>query len=251
MHEQLVEGIVVGDDDLMERYLNGETIDYAELEKSLAGGVASGAVFPVLCCSAAQWGGGGPAGAADRGAVPAAGVPAPRAWRRPAPPTQMVEVACDVSGPTVLTVTKTYNDGHTGKMSLCKVVSGTLAADAVLVNTRTREEERLHALQSLAGHAGSAVSAAVAGDFVAVPRLNGTHTGDTLAVKGQPISVVPPSLPAGRALGGGEAGDPGRRRQADVGAAAAVRRGPFVAASPGTTRRTRPSWASRARSTWP
>ena len=54
VHEQLVEGIVVGDDDLMERYLNGETIDYAELEKSLAGGVASGAVFPVLCCSAAS-----------------------------------------------------------------------------------------------------------------------------------------------------------------------------------------------------
>jgi len=44
----------VGDDDLMERYLNGETLDYGELEKSLAGGVASAAVFPVLCCSAAS-----------------------------------------------------------------------------------------------------------------------------------------------------------------------------------------------------
>ena len=52
VHEQLVEGIVVGDDDLMERYLNGETLDYAELEKSLAVGVASASVFPVLCCSA-------------------------------------------------------------------------------------------------------------------------------------------------------------------------------------------------------
>ena len=38
----------------MERYLNGETLDYAELEKSLAGGVASASVFPVLCCSAAS-----------------------------------------------------------------------------------------------------------------------------------------------------------------------------------------------------
>ena len=54
VHEQLVEGIVVGDDDLMERYLNGETLDYAELEKSLAGGVDSASVFPVLCCSAAS-----------------------------------------------------------------------------------------------------------------------------------------------------------------------------------------------------
>ena len=56
VHEQLVEGIVVGDDDLMERYLNGETLDYGELEKSLAGGVASATVFPVLCCSAASSG---------------------------------------------------------------------------------------------------------------------------------------------------------------------------------------------------
>jgi len=50
VHEQLVEGIVVGDDDLMERYLNGETLDYGELEKSLAGGVASASVF--RCCAA-------------------------------------------------------------------------------------------------------------------------------------------------------------------------------------------------------
>ncbi len=194
VHEQLVEGIVVGDDDLMERYLNGETIDYAELEKSLAGGVASGAVFPVLCCSAHSGVG------VDRLARLIEELCPPPASRPPALATagssdQMVEVECDVSGPTVLTVTKTYNDGHTGKISLCKVVSGTLAADSVLVNTRTREEERLHALQSLAGHTGSAVAAAAAGDFVAVPRLNGTHTGDTLAVKGQPINVVPPALP--------------------------------------------------------
>ena len=67
--------------------------------------------------------------------------------------TETAEIPCDPGGPTLLTVTKTFNDGHTGKMSLCKVVSGTLQPDAVLVNPRTREEERLHALQSIAGHA--------------------------------------------------------------------------------------------------
>ena len=35
-----------------------------------------------------------------------------------------------------------------------------------------------------------------AGDFVAIPRLNGTRTGDTLAPKGQPVTVPPPHLPA-------------------------------------------------------
>ena len=92
-------------------------------------------------------------------------------------------------------MTKTFNDGHTGKMSLCKVVSGTLQPDAVLVNPRTREEERLHALQSIAGHATAPATTVVAGDFVAVPRLNGTRTGDTLAPKGQPVVVPAPTLP--------------------------------------------------------
>jgi elongation factor G len=193
VHEQLVEGIVVGDDDLMERYLDGETLDYSELEKSLAGGVASGAVFPVLCCSAASGVG------VDRLARLVEELcPAPTS-RPPITATAgdtTTDIPSDPAGPTLLTVTKTFNDSHTGKMSLCKVVSGTLEPDAILVNSRTREEERMHGLQSIAGHATAPATSVSAGDFVAVPRLNGTRTGDTLAPKGQPVAVTPPTLPA-------------------------------------------------------
>ncbi len=150
VHEQLVEGIVVGDDDLMERYLNGETLDYAELEKSLAGGVASASVFPVLCCSAASGVGVDRLARLIEELCPSPGSRPPALATAG---TETVEIPTDPAGQTVLTVTKTYNDSHTGKMSLCKVISGTLQPDAVLVNTRTREEERLHALQSIAGHA--------------------------------------------------------------------------------------------------
>ncbi len=52
VREQLVEGIVVGDDGLMERYLEGEALSGAELEATLASGVAQGLVFPVVCGSA-------------------------------------------------------------------------------------------------------------------------------------------------------------------------------------------------------
>ena len=134
VHEQLVEGIVVGDDDLMERYLNGETLDYAELEKSLAGGVASGAVFPVLCCSASSGVGVDRLARLVEELCPS---PATRGPVTAAAGTTTTEIAIDPDGPTLLTVTKTYNDSHTGKMSLCKVISGTLQPDAVLVNSRT------------------------------------------------------------------------------------------------------------------
>ena len=191
VHEQLVEGIVVGDDDLMERYLEGETLDYAELEKSLAGGVASANVFPVLCCSASSGVGVDRLARLIEELCPS---PASRPPTVATAGTETTEIPCDPAGPTLLTVTKTFNDSHTGKMSLCKVVSGTLQPDAVLVNSRTKDEERLHALQSIAGHTTAPATSIAAGDFVAVPRLNGTRTGDTLAPKGQPVVVAPPAL---------------------------------------------------------
>ena len=193
VHEQLVEGIVVGDDGLMERYLGGESIDYGELAKSLAGGVASGNVFPVLCCSGLTGVGVDRLARLIEELCPAPGSVAPVTVLAGSTTT---EIPYDPEGDVLLTVTKTFTDSHTGKMSLCKVISGTLTPDTVLINTRTRTEERLHALQALSGHATTPVTAVVAGDFVAIPRLNGTRTGDTLAPKGQPVTVPAPRIPS-------------------------------------------------------
>ncbi len=189
VHEQLVEGIVVGDDDLMTRYLEGETIERAELQKALATGVAAASVFPVLCASAISGVG------VDRLARLLVEL-APGADHRY--PVKILagdassEVECDPAGPPLLAVCKTLSDQHAGRVSLCKVISGTILPDTVLTNTRTRAEERLHVLEVLRGHATSPVEEAVAGDFVAVPRLSGTKTGDTLAPKGQPVAFPLP-----------------------------------------------------------
>ncbi|MGH8995231.1 MAG: elongation factor G [Acidimicrobiales bacterium] len=198
VHEQLVEGIVVGDDDLMTRYLEGENIERRELQAALASGIASGSVFPVLCASAITGVG------VDRLArlLVELGPPADHHY-----PVEVVagdtlsEVDCDPTGSPLLTVCKTLSDQHAGRISLCKVVSGTIRPDLVLVNTRTRSEERLHVLELLRGHATAPVTEAVAGDFVAVPRLAGTKTGDTLAPKGSPVSfrLPEPDPPALRA----------------------------------------------------
>jgi elongation factor G len=198
VHEQLVEGIVVGDDDLMTRYLEGETIERSELEHALASGIAAGSVFPVLVASSITGVG------IDRLArlLVELGPPADHHY-----PVEVIagdtlsEVACDPAGPPLLTVCKTLSDQHAGRISLCKVISGTIRPDVVLVNTRTRSEERLHVLELLRGHTTIPVTEAVAGDFVAVPRLAGTRTGDTLAPKGSPVSFQlpipePPALQA-------------------------------------------------------
>ena len=192
VHEQLVEGIVVGDDDLMTRYLDGETIARDELEASLAGGVASASVFPVLCCSAATGVG------VDRLARLLIELcPAPESR----PPVTVragegeVEVACDPGAQPLVVVVKTLSDANSSRLSLGKVLSGTLKPDVVLTNTRAKSDERLHTLATLRGKELLPVQEVVAGDLFAVPRLNHTSTGDTLAPKGTPVTVNWPAPP--------------------------------------------------------
>jgi elongation factor G len=189
VREQLVEGIVVGDDALMERYLEGEIPSTEELEATLAGGVAQGLVFPVVCGSAATGVG------IDRLASLLSEIaPAPSAR----PPVQVsaggstTEVAADPAGQPLARVFKTVSDPYVGKISLLRVLSGTIRPDTVLTNPRTHTDERLHVLQLLRGKETEPVGEAQAGDILAVPKLSDTATGDTLAPKGTPVVVPSP-----------------------------------------------------------
>ncbi len=137
-------------------------------------------MFPVVCVSAAAGVG------IDRLAWMLAEL-CPSPDRRPA-----AEVAaggdgppwrCDPGGDPLLRVFKTLPDPYVGKLSVCRVLSGTIRPDVVLTNPRTRTDERLHALLALRGKAAEPVASVTAGDVVAVPKLAATATGDTLAPK--------------------------------------------------------------------
>jgi elongation factor G len=188
VREQLVEGIVVGDDALMERYLEGETPTSEELEETLATGIADGLVFPVVCGSAITGVG------IDRLATLLSEI-APAPGRNPvvvrAGDTTR-EVACDPAGQPLARVFKTISDPYVGHISLLKVISGTIRPDTVLTNPRSHADEKLHVLQVLRGKEAEVVSEAQAGDIVAVPKLGETATGDTLAPKGTPVVVPAP-----------------------------------------------------------
>jgi elongation factor G len=186
VHEALVEGIVVADDDLMERYLEGETPSTKELEATLAHGVASATVFPVVCGSAVRQ------VAVDRLADFICEIGPSPLDRRPTPVRAgdtTTEVEVNPSGDTLARVFKTIADPYVGKISLLHVLSGTVRPDAALVNSRTHTEERLHALQLLRGKEAQPISEAQAGDIIAVPKLADSRTGDTLAPKGSPVTV--------------------------------------------------------------
>ncbi|MEA3020126.1 MAG: elongation factor, partial [Actinomycetota bacterium] len=192
VHETLIEGIVIGDDALMERYLEGDMPSFQELESVLAQGVADANVFPVVCGAATTEIG------IDRLASFICEIgPAPDA-RPPVPVTAggtSVEIAPDASGEPLAFVFKTLADPYVGHINLFKVLSGTIKPDLHLVNTRTHGDERMHNLFSLRGKDQVEVDEVQAGDLAAISKLGDVSTGDTLAPKGKPVVVDPIAPP--------------------------------------------------------
>jgi elongation factor G len=168
VHDALIEGIVVADDDLMERYLGDEKIEYSELADALAHGVADGTVFPVLCGSATKLIG------VDRLAHFFV-------EEGPAPTVS--------DGPAAAVVFKTIVDSYVGHVNFFKAVQGTIKHDDVLTNSRTRSDERIHQLFTMRGKEQDTVTEVAAGDIAAVAKLNDTGTADVLATKGTEIDV--------------------------------------------------------------
>jgi elongation factor G len=187
VHDNLVEGIVVADDALLERYLEGDVPSVTELEHTLAIGVDDASVFPVVCGSATERIG------IDRLADFICEI-GPSPLDRP--PAEVhagestVDVKPDPSAEPLAFVFKTVADPYVGHLSIFKVLSGTVKPDDHLSNTRSSTDERLHGLFTLRGREHLDVTAIPAGDLGAVAKLTATRTGDTLAPKGKPV-VIP------------------------------------------------------------
>ena len=186
LHDQVVEEIVSGDDDQLERYLSGEVPTPEELERTLAHEVRDCIEFPVLLGSAITGVG------VDRLADYICEL-GPSPADRPVDVMaggETVPVPADADGHAVAYVFKTVADPFLGQVSLFKVLSGTLDSDARLVNTQTSTDERLHSLFHVRGRDHVTVNRIVAGDIGGVAKLTNTPTGTTLSAPGRPVHVA-------------------------------------------------------------
>jgi elongation factor G len=186
VHDSLVEGIVVADDGMLERYLDGDVPSLDELEHTLHDGIAGGLVFPVVVGSATKEIG------IDRLAdflVEIGPSPIDRPVTVEAAGSE-VEVAADEKADPLAFVFKTVADPYVGQITMFKVLSGTVRPDDHLVSSRSGVDERLHGLFTMRGKEQTVASDLPAGDIGAVAKLANTATGDTLAPKGKPV-VVP------------------------------------------------------------
>jgi len=191
LHDQAVEDIVSGDDEQLERYLEGDEPTASELERTLAAEMLECVEFPVLVGSGASGIG------VDRLADYVCEVgpsPADRPVEVRAGDKQ-VEVCADPSGEPLLFVFKTVSDQYVGQISMFKVVSGTIEPDMVLREVATGENERLHGLFHVLGAAQNQTNRLVAGDVGAATKMTHVATGSTLAPANQPVAVPPAALP--------------------------------------------------------
>lgn len=173
--DALVEAIVEVDDELLERYLDGDIPEPKELAECFAHGIATSSFFPVLCGSATQ-------AIGHRLLMDFLVEECP-------PP------AADPDGPLALYVAKTLSDPFVGRINVLRVLSGHLRQDAHVRNQRTGADLRLHQLFALQGKDQSPAGDAHAGDLVAVAKLDDVCTGDVLAAKGARLELEPVTPP--------------------------------------------------------
>lgn len=182
----IMESVAETDDELLEKYLDGQELSQEEIAKGLKIGVKQGLIYPVLCGSSTT----GKGVTLLMDAI-CEFIPSPA--ERPAevgynPNTKTEEKRTfKKDEPLSCIVFKTMADPFVGRLNLFKVCSGVLKPDSVVFNSVKGDIEKIGHIYTMRGKKQEPVQAAEAGDIVAVAKLQFTSTNDTLCEKEHPI----------------------------------------------------------------
>jgi elongation factor G len=192
--EKLVEAAAETDDDLLAKYLEEGTIGEADTLKALRAGIAEGKLVPVVCTAASK-----SIGAHALLDLIVDSLPSPAARPEVAgtdlKTKQAGTRAADAKAPVAALVFKTLSDPHVGKLSLFRVVSGTLRADSTLLNPARGARERMGHVSWLQGKTQKNVKTLGPGEIGVAQKLKETQTGDTLCEETQPFELPKITFP--------------------------------------------------------
>ena len=184
--ERLVEHVAEADDDLLERYLEGEELTDQDIKAALKKGVLSRTFVPVLCGSATRG-----IGVDSLMDILVDLLPSPvdrGSWTGIDPDSkEEIERSPDPEVPFSAFVFKTVADPYSGRLSIFRIVSGTLKGDGNLLNVNKDTKERYSQLLRLAGKEQKPENGAGPGSIVALAKLKYTGTGDTLCSETEKI----------------------------------------------------------------
>ncbi len=184
------EAVASTDEELMEKYFEGEELTKEEKIKGLKIGIADGSVIPVFALSGLTGVG------CDMLLDFIADVcPSPSSEYGIDANGEPIELSADDDGPFAAVCFKTVADPFIGKLNFFKVVSGKLTASTPAYNPDTGKEERMGKITKAFGAKQTDVSELCAGDIGAVSKLSGFSTGDTMCSPSNPVKLDGVAVP--------------------------------------------------------
>jgi elongation factor G len=196
VRSKLVDAIVESDEALMEKYLLEGSINPEELSATLPKALAAGTLVPIFCTAAKKDIGVqelldailnfalSPAQAKSRTATTGSGDKATE-----------VKLEPNESGEFVAQVFKTLSDKFVGNLSFFRVYAGKLTADHPITIARSGKISRSGGLLWMQGKTQKNVAEAIAGDILAVAKVEDLHIGDTIGSGAHPPKMPKPSYP--------------------------------------------------------
>jgi len=181
LREMLIEGACELDDNLINKYLEGEELTTEELVTAVRQGVREQKLFPVLAT----------AGTRSVGLDPLLNA---IVQLLPSPADVEVQMrggdTLDVNDKLAALVFKTVSDPNIGRLSYVRVYSGTLTADSHVWNSQKGKDERIGQVFHVRGKNQEPTQRLVTGDIGVIPKLSETVTGDTLAARDRGVEIA-------------------------------------------------------------
>jgi elongation factor G len=192
--EQLVETAIEHDDELMEKYLEGEELSIEEIQKCIRKGTRELDFFPTYCGSSFK----------NKGVQLVLDavvdyLPAPNE----VPPQPEIDLEGNETGklayvdpekPLRALAFKIMDDRY-GALTFTRIYSGVLSKGMTVLNTATGKTERIGRLVEMHADSREEVELAQAGDIVAIVGLKNVQTGHTLCDPNDPATLEPMVFP--------------------------------------------------------
>lgn len=191
--EELIEAVAEFDDEVLEKYLNGEELSEAEIKKAIRSGVIAGKFFPIL--------GGDNRTATVRLLLDAVVEYLPSPIDLPAVEGEHPQTGDKMTrertneAPFSGLAFKVITDPHVGRLVYVRVYSGTIKAGDTIYNVSKQTSERVGKLVLMHAEQRELVDEAYAGEIVAVVGIKDTSTGDTVSDPKHPIELEAISFP--------------------------------------------------------
>lgn len=176
---ELLENIAEHDEELMEKYLEGEELTEEEIKRAIRTATIANAMNPVLCGSAYK----------NKGVQPLLDaivdyMPAPT----DVPDIKGVDPQTDEpttrkssdEEPFAALAFKIATDPYVGKLAFTRIYSGTVESGSYVYNSTKGKRERIGRILMMHANKREEIDKAYAGDIVAIIGLKDTTTGDTL-----------------------------------------------------------------------